>query len=138
VLARTDMTSCNALRAVSDVSPGSRIASSNVGIVWSIALAPRYCCMTSNVLAAADRTVALLSTSADRTAEMIASWWSSTASLLAATLHISQILTISRIDLHDIGESKTCTFFRTWIGGGDGFLQDRDQFREDPLSILPT
>jgi hypothetical protein len=94
--------------------------------------------MTSNVLAAADRTVALLSTRADRTAEMMASWWSSTASLLAATLHISHVLIIPKVDSHDIGESETCTFLRTWVGGCDGLLQDGDKFREDPLSILPT
>jgi hypothetical protein len=94
--------------------------------------------MTSNVLAAADRTVALLSTRADRTAEMMASWWSSTASLLAATLHISQIYAISRVDSHDISESETSSLLRTRVSGCDGFLQNGDKFREDPLSILPT
>ena len=36
----TDMTSCRACRAVSEPSPGLRIASNSVGMVWSIALAP--------------------------------------------------------------------------------------------------
>ena len=96
------MTSLSACRAVPELSPGCRRASSKVGMVWSIARAPRCSCKPSKACAAAARTFASSSTRHARTVATMSSSCPSRCVSVAFSLSFEMV----RISYEEEGGQK--------------------------------